>query len=188
MVVAPIRLGVALWSQAATWVQMLDGRAPDRLARIRRLVGLGPSAAIYGVGINRSSRAGPWSTHGPWRPGPCSGPGRGEHVPSSRHRGEGRGHARPHQRSGGPLSGRGPGGELEFLEHERRHSDDGRAAVPGSGSPADDDLRLDLHPAPSAALAAQNRSAAAPSPIGIGPKESSEVPGGPEVSGEQTGE
>jgi len=42
--------------------------------------------------------------------------------------------------------------------------------------------------APSAALAAQNRSVAAPSPIGTGPKESSEVPDGPEVSGEQTGE
>jgi hypothetical protein len=42
--------------------------------------------------------------------------------------------------------------------------------------------------APSAALAAQNRSAAAPSPIGIGPNESSEMPDGPEVSGEQTGE
>ena len=36
-------------------------------------------------------------------------------------------------------------------------------------------------------LAAQNRSTAAPSPIGIGPKESSEPPDGPKESGEQTG-
>ena len=84
---------------------------------------------------------------------------------------------RPQLKEPGPQLGR------------RNRVDRARLAEPADGPNEDHPVPIDRPGrGASAALAAQNRSAAAPIPIGIGPKESSEVPDGPEVSGEQTGE
>ena len=75
------------------------------------------------------------------------------------------------RRSRGPHVGGGLGRELEFLGHQRRSSDDGRAAVLGPCGPARHDFRLDLHPTPDrpgSTRACPSRTPALSSGSGLG--------------------